>query len=81
MSTAQNHEPVAKIDQIHEMDEKPAQPGHEIAQGRAGILCRYGFSTTLIQSSSLFKKMSYPLGASSSRMRWVMIKLGSISPF
>jgi len=41
----------------------------------------YGFNTTLIQSSCLFLNVSYISGASSRRMRWVMTKLGSISPF
>ncbi len=40
----------------------------------------YGVSTTFSQSSRLCLNSSYPSGASSSAMRWVITKLGSISP-
>jgi hypothetical protein len=38
-------------------------------------------NTTFSQLSSLFRNISYPRAASFSGSRWVMTKLGSISPF
>jgi hypothetical protein len=39
-----------------------------------------GFMTTFRQSSSLLRKVSNPRGASFRGIRWVMTKLGSMSP-
>ena len=40
-----------------------------------------GFRITLMQPSTRLEKVSYICGASSRAARWVMTKLGSISPF
>ena len=70
-----------------ELDTVAAEPnGRSVRLRTSGRLAlargvSQGLSTTFTHSSRLCLKVSYPVGASSSDMRCVTMKLGSISPF
>ncbi len=63
---------------IHAFErDQPDPPGRA---SRSAARARYGFSTTLRNSSWLFLKFLYAIGASPRSSRWVMTTRGSILP-
>lgn len=61
-------------------DETPQPTQAGALAGRSGVDDQ-ALRTTFSQPSSLLRNMSYPRAAWLSGNRWVMTKLGSISPF